>query len=346
MKNNLFLSICCVLGLSLMLSCSDVETQYEDQAKEISFSPLVQTSGLVTKGPLQGAGSLPSTFDFLVSAYIAQSSGTQKTTSNNYFTDIPFVYSTNHYWTGEQYWPLYHCELNFSAVTRRCGINNNVTVEWDKTTPASAAKVTLTNNNVFNQSDVMFGGTRGSYAPSHRHILPLNFKHALCWVNFKFKSTMDSKITIKSVKMKAIYNGELDVRFDCTNSADFDPETYSSAEWTPGELQEVQVPNSSYNDVASFITLSSKAEHIFGGGLLALPSSNPERLFTIVYTMKMRDENGGAVEKEFVFEQLARVEWEMGVKYTYIFEFSPTEITMESNYEDWSEQSVDHPLIY
>lgn len=335
MKNSVLLT--CILGLGLLASCSKVEVQYPEQAKEIKLTPVVESSNPVTKVPVLGSGGMVVGDMFLVSSYIAKSDNQHKGAFGNFFTNIPFLHTSNG-WSGGQYWPFSHCVINFSAITKQLGSNRKVEIEWDEEHPASHAKVTLTGNDDNSQMDLMYGGTRGVYDENGYHVQPLQFKHTLCWINFKFKASKDNIVSIKKVLVKANYNGVLDVDFNYDDYGEFNADTYSTATWTPDEMQEMAVLNHSYTGEALGITLNTTMTS-FGGGLMAIPSSSPERVFTIIYTVKTPTGDGNTIEKEYVYEQPALIEWKMGMRYTYQFEFSASTISMQTTNVEWVDQN-------
>lgn len=324
-----------LLGLSVLTACSQMEVQYPEPAKQISLSPMVQTPTSMTKVPLVNGGSLNSADDFRISAYMTSLDENHLPRSSNFFTNITFSYQ-NSAWEGGQYWPMFHCRINFSAVSRRCDGNQNVDITWDNTTPASAATVVLKDNTYFSQSDLMFGGAQGRYDASGRQLTPLHLNHALCWVNFGFKSTTEEMIFIKEVVLKSSYDGVLNLSFDYDNMDSFDPQTYATATWTPAEMESMRMPKSDYKAFAGVMEVT-KDEQIYGGGFLALPSTSEEREITIVYTMDITNADGAKEEKEFEYKQKVSNPWEMGKKYTYLYEFSPSELNLQSTCSDWTD---------
>ena len=133
-----------------------------EQAKEIKLTPVVESSNPVTKVPVLGSGGMVVGDMFLVSSYIAKSDNQHKGAFGNFFTNIPFLHTSNG-WSGGQYWPFSHCVINFSAITKQLGSNRKVEIVWDEEHPASHAKGTLTGNDDNSQMDLMYGGTRGVY---------------------------------------------------------------------------------------------------------------------------------------------------------------------------------------
>lgn len=338
MKNQLMFLGFMFVALSVLTACTQTELQYPEQARQITFSPVVQTPNAMTKVPLINGSNLNASDNFRVSAYMTSSEENHYGRTGNFFSNITFSY-LNSVWEGGQYWPMFHCVINFSAVSRRCDGNQNVDVVWDRTTPASAATVTLKNNTSFSQSDLMFGGAQGKYDASGRQITPLHLKHALCWINIGFKSTAEEMIYIKDVVLKTSYHGVLNLTFDCTNTTSFDPDNYVTATWTPNEVESMRMPNSDYKSTASNMEVSLN-EQIYGGGFLVLPSTSDEREITIVYAMDIITSDGIKQEKEFEYKQKLTTPWVMGKKYTYLYEFSPSELNLQTTCTDWTDDTT------
>lgn len=197
-------------AMMILASCSKTEVVYQDQdPQEIGFFSIVKKQ---TK-----AANSTTTFNhsnMIVAAYLAAVEGG---TPSDYFNGTVFTKANGAtYFTGGKYWPLQTATLNFLAVAPETETTSNVaTVFGDgRANFASLATVTVANNNDA-QTDVMYAAGKGTNTKVNSAIpaVDMQFKHALAWVNFAFKTTSTDGVTIQinKVTVTAPFDGEFTV---------------------------------------------------------------------------------------------------------------------------------------
>ena len=256
-----------------------------------------------------------------------------------------FSKSAEHTWSGNpaRYWPLNSSTINFLAVTEvGGGVDNTTSIDFNDDNHASAATVVLAGNDVSNQSDLMFAAGQGSHTQGHAYnAVPMIFKHALSWINFKVLTntpaageTNGCTITINSITLnKAVYNGTLSL--SSTHAATKTPAPSTSAvvaTWTTDPATAaVKVPNEGGSAPAPAVTLTSSPQ-LFGNGLLVVPDGYAES-FTINYTLT---QNGGPANTyDYTYTLNEGVKWEMAKKYFYNITITLSEILVNPSVQDW-----------
>ena len=188
--------------------------------------------------------------------------------------------------------------------------------------PAAGVKAT--------QDDLLYATTSSS---SRSTALPIEFKHALAWVNFMVKSNI--KVNIKKIELVNAYT-------EGTFTVD---QTFNTPQvsWTGGTPADKAILN--YVDDNTDNTLASvnidgttghevAVDHVFGDMGILLPAQ-PIPNFKITY-----DFGGG----ELVYTcNNVRGTWENGKKYTYKINITFNEITLDPTvkiYDDVSDMPI------
>lgn len=335
-------------AIALFASCQKTVVNYQTDPQEIALFAVNKT---VTKAPVQGTVFLTDD-NMRVSAYLSKADDNESNIGE-YFSNILYQgnnASPNEYWVGGQYWPLFNSTINFLAITEIGGSVDNTDVAFGSTAYAEAS---LSNNNAYSQNDLMFavgqGVTNGNGTYS---AVGMQFKHALSWINFAFKSNIADVITVNSVELTAKYNGVLAVSFNEYNSAVPLTENAVSANWLTANLDEnrvQKVPKVDYTgeqgDVVLPASISTDPFAAYGGGLLVVPGNFDSRQFVINYKVKMKDSEGNPADKTFKYTYPVNNEWGMGKKYTYNINITLDEIEVNPSVTDWaSEDALDVPL--
>lgn len=324
-------------AMAIFASCQKTEVVYSnDGPQEIA---LFAVNKVPTKAPVSGESFW--TFDNMrVSAYLASAVGNEANVGE-YFNDILFTYSgADNKWTGGQYWPLFQSKLNFLAVTESGGGVDNTSVSFGST---GYAEVTLTGNDVYGQNDVMYACGQGSTTGGNSSYttVDMKFHHALAWVNFAFKTNKSNVITIDKVELTAKYNGTMSLAFNEYQSTGTLTGQALSANWMPeyhDQNKVLAVPNTSYSDAMSAVTLTNEsAFSTYGGGLLVVPGDYTGRQFVITYTVKSGDSYNNEVYKQFTYTYpISHTDtWKMGKKYTYNVNITLTGIEIIPSVNDW-----------
>ncbi|MBO5978031.1 MAG: fimbrillin family protein [Bacteroidales bacterium] len=321
-----------LLGLLLMMaSCNQMETVYTAAPQAIEFASVVHPN---TRVPMEG--SMYRHVDSMrVSAYIADAEDAYKDQIGSFFEDILFYKNpAGDGWLGVQFWPLFSSNINFSLISQSYK-TSNVDVSWGSPA-ASKAIVRLSNNNVLDQTDLMYGGGKGitdgkgNYAP-----VSVLFHHALSLVSFSFSSMLYEFVTIKKVELVASYNGTLTVDFDHDNTdAVMNHSTYATPSWQPDAPQSLTVPNTKYTGACEELLLT-QVETSYGAPLMALPGNGNDRKIVITYNLKQSTASGVNEDKEYVYTHTVAEEWLPGKKYHYAIQLSPQALLVMPTMETW-----------
>lgn len=310
--------------------CQKSEVVYDKaDPQEIDFSVV---TNVTTKTAVTGTAFLDDD-NMNVAAYLVEGA----TAAGNFFKGTPFVKKEDLIWHGDpaRYWPITTSTINFLAVTEVGGGVDNTTVEFDATNYASKATVTLADNNVWNQNDVMFAAGTGTHTEGGAYnAVPMVFKHALAWVNFTV-ATNEHNATLKvnSITLNnAAYNGTLTLTNAQYSTTTANTTDAVAATWaTPTPVDAMMVPNADGNGAAAAVTLTTGAQ-TFGNGLLVIPDGGAES-FTINYTLTQED--GTALTYDYTHEFTPT--WEMAKKYTYNVVINLTEIEVTPSVTKWDE---------
>lgn len=323
--------------LSLLASCSRVESFNQKESEPIEFVSYVHPN---TKVPLE-VTEYRHVDSMRVSAYIADAEDNYKHYIGSFFEDIMFWKNGGgEGWCGVQFWPFYSSVINFSLISQAWK-KTNVQVDWG-TPAASQAIVRLTDNDVLDQTDLMYGGGKGitdgngGYSP-----VSVLFHHALSMVNFSFSSGLYEFVTIKKVELIASYNGTLTVDFDYDNTdASINHSTYSNPSWQPDPVKAMVVPNMKYTGPCDEVVLT-QSKVSYGASLMVIPGNTNDRQIRITYTLKQSvpgTEGGDTAEREYeeyVYTHTVAEEWLPGKKYHYSITITPQAILLMPTMEAW-----------
>ena len=324
MKRFFFLA---VASTAMLAACNKTEVVYNNDPQEIAVNAVNKTA---VKAPVDGV-AFPTDDNMQVAAYLAQGdAGAGQITSGNYFAATLFDYA-GEFWKGSRYWPLSESIINFLAISQPDPASP-VATEFDTTTPAAVATVTLADNSTA-QYDLMYAAGQGHCKPGDYPDVDMVFKHALSWIYFTVKTnvTGTGKITVNSITLNdAVYNGVLTLTNNCYNVTS----SYTSAaaavdaDWTSvGTEQDVQV-------VSGAVTCGTSALD-FGNGLLVLPGNQTS--FTINYTIT--HETG--VANTLTYTYTLGGEWAMAKKYIYNITLNLNEILIDPVVADWADVPSD-----
>lgn len=324
MKRFFFLT---VAATALFAACNKTEVVYNNDPQEIAFNAVNKTA---VKAPVDGV-AFPTDDNMQVAAYLAQGdAGAGQITSGNYFAATLFDYA-GEFWKGSRYWPLSESIINFLAISQPDPASP-VATEFNSTTPAAKAIVTLADNSTA-QYDLMYAAGQGHCKPGDYPDVDMVFKHALSWIYFTVKTnvTGTGKITVNSITLNdAVYNGVLTLTNNCYNVTS----SYTSAaanvdaDWTTvGTKQNVPV-------VSGAVTCGTSALD-FGNGLLVLPGNQTS--FTINYTIT--HETG--VANTLTYTYTLGGEWAMAKKYIYNITLNLNEILIDPVVADWADVPSD-----
>lgn len=303
-------------ALMVFASCSKVNINYENDGQPQEIGVFA-----VNKNMVKGAVStFPSEYVMMVSSYLAAGDGTP----GAYFSNKKFTES-NSIWTGGQYWPVSAATLNFLAVAPEVASAVTTSISDE-----GVATVTVASNET-NQYDVMYavGQASKSVGVAPADVVML-FKHALSWINFNFKTTNASGVTIKinSVTINgATVNGTLTVTSSAYKSTNAQAAT---ASWNASaSATGITVPGA-----AADFTLDSDYK-AFGNGLLVVPAKATN--FVINYTITPT--NG--TPQTFNYTHTLNETWAMAKKYTYNVSITLKEITIAPSVDPWVDYDAD-----
>lgn len=309
-------------ALMVFASCTKVNINYENDGQPQEIGVFAVNKNMV-KGAVSN-GTFPENYVMMVSSYLAAGDGTP----GAYFSNKEFTES-NSIWTGGQYWPVSAATLNFLAVAPK--VDNAVTISI-----SDEGKATVTvKSNETNQYDVMYAvgqATKEAGVAPNADVSML-FKHALSWINFNFKTTNPSGVTIKinSVTINgATVNGELTVTSTAYKSTN--PQE-ATASWSATASQSgIAVPGAPA--APAEFTLNSDYK-TFGNGLLVVPAKATN--FVINYTITPT--NG--TPQTFNYTHTLNETWAMAKRYTYNVSITLTEITIAPSVDPWVDYDTD-----
>ena len=338
MKRFFFLA---VAATAMLAACNKTEVVPTGGPQEISF---VAVNKVATKVPVTGNQFLVND-NMAVAAYIVDG-----TTPANFFGYTLFEKEAGAtYWTGQpaRYWPLTTSTINFLAVTEKGGNVDKTTVEFDETTPASKAVVTLAGNDTNDQNDLMYAAGTGRHVQGNKYdAVSMVFKHALAWINFQIKTSTpaydaDAKegctIKVNSITLnEAVFNGTLTLgNSQCwTDVANNTGEV--TATWAPGAKVNLAVPRADGTTTADGVTLTAE-EQLFGNGLLVVPDGYAKS-FTINYTLTQSDNTANTYNYTYT---LPAGTWQMAKKYFYNINITLTEIEVKPSVTEWDASHAD-----
>lgn len=298
-------------------ACDKSENQIEKgQQAEISFNPVNRPA---TKAPVTTAA-----FPDDNTIYVSASNNKNKFFEAKTFKKDGAVWKN--YVGAVQtpiYWPLggtgsfdflaYSTTLAATAVWGDGGVPNDVAGKVVITYPDNYGTPGVT---TITQDDLLYATTSSS---SRSTALPIDFKHALAWVNFMVKSNI--KVNIKSIELVNVFTEGI-FTIDQTSNT---PQT----SWTPGIRGDKAIltytNDATPNVLASFDIDGSAGhevgdDHAFGDKGILLPEQ-PIPNFKITYDL-------GEGDLVYTLNQ-PRGTWENGKKYTYKIAITFNEITLE-----------------
>lgn len=328
MKRFFFLA---VAATAMLAACNKTEIVPTGDVQEIAFTVV---NKVATKTPVDGT-VFSKDDNMAVAAYIVEG-----TTPNDFFGYTLFEKKADLIWSGNpaRYWPLTTSKINFLAVTEKGGNVDNTFVEFPESNYASAATVTLSNNAVWSQNDLMFAAGQGTHTQGGAYnAVPMVFKHALAWVNFTVKTpTEGCTIEVNSITLNnAVFNGTLtldNTQFNTTGAVSTDN---IGATWTCEAAESLKVPNAKGDGAAAKVTLTNEAQ-LFGNGLLVVPDGYAGS-FTINYTLTQSDKTANTYDYTY---NLPTGKWEMAKKYFYNINITLHEIEVTPSITDWVEDNT------
>lgn len=328
-----------VAATAMLTACEKTEMVPTGDAQEISFVAVNKTA---TKLPVDGT-VFGDSDNMAVAAYIVEG-----TTPANFFGYTLFEKKSDLIWSGvpARYWPLTTSKINFLAVTVKGGGVENTTVEFDDTTPASAAEVTLKGNATYDQNDLMFAAGQGTHSQGSKYnAVPMVFKHALAWINFNVKTSTqayndtDKKgctIKINSITLNsAVFDGTLSLVNNQYNSAGENATANVTAKWEPAAPANLAVPKADGTTTADGVVLTGDYQ-LFGNGLLVVPDGYAGS-FTINYTLTQSDNTANTYDYTY---NMPTGSWEMAKKYFYNINITLSEIEITPTVTDWNESNT------
>ena len=332
MKKVLFFA---AAALTMLAACNKTEVVYDNGPQEIA---MFAVSNVATKAPVSAETFLEND-NMSIAAYLVSGDGV---TAGNFFTETEFNKNGN-YWTGGRYWPISTATVSFLAVTETGGGKDMVEVTFNGNM-ASQATVELTNNNVLDQNDVMYAAAQATHTQGAAYTpVPMEFKHALSWINFAVKTNLTSDqaaVTINSIKLNnAVTDGTLTVEY--TNYDKVETPSLNAGWSNRTNRGSVVVPNSAANAEAGqqIVTNSFAA---YGNGILVLPGESADS-FTINYTL---DQGGAAQTYDYTYTFTPAVNWKMAHKYTYNISISFTGIEIDPTVKKWETEDATGVSLY
>lgn len=341
MKKVLFFA---AAAMTMLAACNKTEVVYDNDPQEIA---MFAVSNVATKAPVTGTEFLAGD-NMKVSAYLAEADAQNTGNVGHYFNNVLFSKGTGNTWVGGQYWPLSKATMNFVAVTQTGGGVAEDGIAYDDAS-TDAFTVTLDANtaSTVSQPDVMYAVGRGTNTPNNANApVAMEFKHALAWVNFSFKSNVTEQdvLVVNSVDLYTRYNGV----FTVTPANFTDPTNALSAvvNWTSKDAPlSISVPNADNTAVMADMDMKNLTDYTsFGNGLLVVPMAvedDVDPYFVIKYTIKQGDG-----DKTYTYKHLLKdVVWEAAKKYTYNINITLKEIKVSPKVDDWDiVEPVEVPL--
>lgn len=326
---------------AMLAACSKTEITPIGEAQKIAFTAV---NKVATKTPVTDNQFLNED-NMAVAAYIVDG-----TTPNDFFGYTLFEKEAGAtYWTGQpaRYWPLTSSTINFLAVTEKGGKVDNTTINFNQTSPASGAVVTLAGNDTYDQNDLMYAAGTGTHVQGAEYnAVSMVFKHALAWINFKIKTSTpaynaDAKegctIRVNSITLnEAVFDGTLTLEnsqcwTDVANNT-----RNVTATWAPGAKVNLAVPRADGTTTADGVTLTGDYQR-FGYGLLVVPDGYAKS-FTINYTLTQSDNTANTFD--YTYELPAppagkTTAWTMAKMYFYNINITLSEIEVNPSVTEW-----------
>lgn len=317
MKKNFLLVLA---AATMVVACDKSETLNEkgQQQAEVSFNPVNQPA---TKAPVSTA-----TFPDDNIIYVSASNNKEEFFSGKTFKKDGTVWKN--YVGAVQtpiYWPLggagsfdflaYSTTLAATATWGNGGVPNDVAGKVTITYPANyalpAAGVMAT------QDDLLYATTSST---SRTTALPIEFKHALAWVNFMVKSNIP--VDIKKIELVNVYT-EGKFTIDQTQNTPVTSWDFTGGATAGDKAILTYTDDATLNTIAGVnidgITNVVNTDYAFGDKGILLPAQ-PIPNFKITYNL-------GEGDLEYIVNQ-PRGTWQNGKKYTYKIAITFNEITL------------------
>lgn len=329
----------------LFAACQKTEVVYDNpDPQEIA---LFAVNKVATKAPVSGA-TFSTGDNMQVAAYLVDGAEA----AGNFFKQTEFRNTSAGIWSGHpaRYWPITTSTINFLAVTDTGGGVDNTTVEFHATNYASSATVTLADNNVSDQNDLMFAAGSATHTEGTPYTAAqMVFKHALAWVNFTVTTpTTGAEIRVNKITLNnARYNGTLTLTNNQYNSTTENTTTSVDATWAGDPTATMVVPSAPVivdgvvtPPAAANAVILTASPQAFGNGLLVIPNASmgtpaPKAAdsFTINYTLTQAD--GTFLTYDYTHNFADDTVWEMAHKYTYNVSITLSEIQITPSVTPW-----------
>ena len=341
-------------AVAAMAACTKNSVVYDDSQNEIGFIPVPDVVGKANvHGPIGtdgtgNTGTYPTNETFGVFAYhtTTQGAGTAWNTFHGGQTPSKYINNGEFVWHADlnsfagatpYYWPKTG-SLAFAGYSPYADLKDKVDYAPEQTAPALTITdfeqgtykwvhdaTAVTNETI----DVMWFDVNDQNSTSQNDV-PVVFKHALTWIDFKLKeaeSTPDNMFTIKKVTLTNIYPGG-----DFTSATDT---------WTPnGTLTDIVL---FYND-ATGTNLTADAV-LDLGKLLIVPQAvggnkpnSAKSQIVIEYTQNTSASEPltETITRDLTASDVSGIQtWELGKHYTYNISFSLNEIEITATVADW-----------
>lgn len=324
------------LAIAAIASCAKTEPTFTEVDSEIKIAPVTAMSTKAQAGVINGtAYNQNEMFD--VYAYWKDVPAGDKfnTGATTYLTgtNSGVVFKRNdNYWGGENpyYWPK-NGSLRFAAYSPS-DINMTHNLEQDTYVLDNFTYKTSTAETF----DILVAPTSESYtAETAKDKVSVVFEHALSWVSFNVKSTVDAKemFTVTDVVANDIvYKGTLTAKMSGTDAA---------KTWTLDESVSSDV--TIYGKASKTVTNEATNVETNPNGFMVLPQVPTE--VTVTFNQKgmngAPDINGQTVTVPLSLDAIG-TPWEPGKHYTYTIVFDVDEIFINPEVVDWTDvQSVE-----
>ena len=293
----------CILASSAIVAladCTKTDVVYTEAPEEIALKAV---TGAMTKAPVttvQEAG------DMVVYATLSE---TVDGTYAEYFSDIPFTYTT--YWGGTpaQYWPNTGYMKFWGYAPNTFGDKNG-----NATTGVTIDGIDISTT----QTDVLYslpGTPQNCATPTP---VPMTFNHALAQI------CVEAKVSADAMKNVQVTGLEV-VKPNLTGTLTIAPvESVWKAVWSGESASSSNLPMT----VSHAADLTTTAANL-GTGLLVVPGAQQDLMVTYevsgTETTKVVDLTGT---------------WEMGKKYVYTLSIGLNEITVNPSVTSWDNEVV------
>ena len=301
----------------LAVSCYDMQPVYDNpegelmEVKALNYVP--------TKAPVRDA-VFPTDRSMQIAAYykVADSEIPYGGTSKNYFPFTEFTYSSQKSaWTAAAYWP-FNGSLSMLAYSTNDGSENLVptSTTWVDASNYSKGVTMVLPDNSTKQVDVLFAGREDITKTSNT----LVFKHALSWLEFRARCSVDGAITIHGLTLNnAAHSGTV----TALRSVDDMSFTWSNL----GDRKNYDIP--------TLLSLTTDYRSL-GNGLMIPPQERIAADGSMVsLTLHYRLNNGGTMVDMQYTCPLETPAWEPGTKYVYNINMTLDAITVTAEVVPW-----------